>query len=728
MREDQKGFTLVELMITIAILAIVSVAIFSFMVSGSKSYSSTNTEVNLQHEAQLTLNQLSDLIIDTQKGVTYSNFSGGAETKLLKDPSDTSTVDKKRILLYNTTNAYEVVWDKATAQIRYAEYGVSGNTIGTTPIHEGLMAEYVADFSADLTDLEENRVVHTHMTFEKSGKDYSSNNNITIRNKVVANTEIEYIPPANNSKLGIVLPQNPVILEPSQLFNLPGGVDNIVQVVSGNAYHPSQDVTWEFENAGDHHAGTLLDAGANTLKISNAEIVNSFRVRVTADESDFDGSHADKLLNVIIRRVKNIVITFSGVTSLTDCPAGSVITLTADATGNELRAIDKDIRWSVVQGGSYVTLAPSGVNSATCACTIASGAPDRAQIVIRATSVRSESTTNAYHAPVYVDRALTVSVPDIKGPTTLSYDSENNIFNFTTAVEGGLGDFRTILCYQLAQAPGAPAGTTYRIPYPDRNMKLNPYDHNLNLDYEYRFKIWAEAINKTSGALLYTSKPMTATVPRMELFIRDASNAAHPVDVKTKEFTIYRMEATQNTKQYSDNIEYYSVIQNPENIFGNKSKTWGWNDSSTGGNNWDVQADSTLRLGNIYNRNVDTYTFSPTVLFQNRTYTRPDTYVRLNVKNGNIAIREGGNNIDFFLPYPTHKNFALAGRDFNGVYMYPYTWTARGTNRSYTYYCYFTYFAASNEFNVQIYANNNQSQPRGTYRCKVGEKDWVKIN
>ena len=48
MRKDHKGFTLVELIIAIAILAIVTLAVCGFIVVGSRSYTSANTDIMLQ--------------------------------------------------------------------------------------------------------------------------------------------------------------------------------------------------------------------------------------------------------------------------------------------------------------------------------------------------------------------------------------------------------------------------------------------------------------------------------------------------------------------------------------------------------------------------------------------------------------------------------------------------------------------------------------------------------
>ena len=83
MRKNQKGFTLVELIIAIAILAVVSLAICGFIVVGSRGYTAANTDIMLQQEAQLALNQISDVIIDTTDSISYGN--GAGTEKVLKD-------------------------------------------------------------------------------------------------------------------------------------------------------------------------------------------------------------------------------------------------------------------------------------------------------------------------------------------------------------------------------------------------------------------------------------------------------------------------------------------------------------------------------------------------------------------------------------------------------------------------------------------------------------------
>ena len=63
MKRDNRGFTLVELIVCIAILSIVLAAAFGFMVAGSKSYTSVSNRLDLQLRARLAASQLTDRLI-----------------------------------------------------------------------------------------------------------------------------------------------------------------------------------------------------------------------------------------------------------------------------------------------------------------------------------------------------------------------------------------------------------------------------------------------------------------------------------------------------------------------------------------------------------------------------------------------------------------------------------------------------------------------------------------
>ena len=64
MMRNNKGFSLIELLIALAILSVAGVAIAGFVMNTSHSYSQTNKEVKLQYEQQLAVNQIRDMIVE----------------------------------------------------------------------------------------------------------------------------------------------------------------------------------------------------------------------------------------------------------------------------------------------------------------------------------------------------------------------------------------------------------------------------------------------------------------------------------------------------------------------------------------------------------------------------------------------------------------------------------------------------------------------------------------
>ncbi len=80
------GFTLVELVIVMAIMGILGLAVVGFIGTSTKQYKYASKDVDLQYEAQLTMNQIGDLIIDAQKGVKYEPATVAAPVEVASEP------------------------------------------------------------------------------------------------------------------------------------------------------------------------------------------------------------------------------------------------------------------------------------------------------------------------------------------------------------------------------------------------------------------------------------------------------------------------------------------------------------------------------------------------------------------------------------------------------------------------------------------------------------------
>lgn len=149
--KDNRGLTLVELLITVTILALVVAGAATFMLAGSQSFAKGSADSNVQGEAELAVNQIEDLIIDVNGGVYFTDDTAASTLTMYHVEADDSTgvaVNKKRI----------VKWDKSDNKIYSSEWTVDKDGSGAyvelnPPVYSNqLLAENVTDFNVDLSD------------------------------------------------------------------------------------------------------------------------------------------------------------------------------------------------------------------------------------------------------------------------------------------------------------------------------------------------------------------------------------------------------------------------------------------------------------------------------------------------------------------------------------------------------------------------------------------------
>ena len=76
MNRKNRGFTLIELIVTVAIIAIFSGVVVSVVGTGSHSYRTTSSNVKVQMETQDIMDQIQNIIIDVNRSIYYSYGDG----------------------------------------------------------------------------------------------------------------------------------------------------------------------------------------------------------------------------------------------------------------------------------------------------------------------------------------------------------------------------------------------------------------------------------------------------------------------------------------------------------------------------------------------------------------------------------------------------------------------------------------------------------------------------
>lgn len=199
--ERNKGLSLVELLITIAILSIVMVIAVSFMMTGSRSFTKGNADSNVQKEAELTVNQIEDMIIDINGGVSMTDDADKTEMTMYHAEDDGSG---SGTMLY-TKEA--VTWNKSDNNIYCSKWKVNYDRdtdtytvdpAATDNYVDQLLAEHVTSFDVDLSDTLTTKAMDgTTRTIVKSVLvkvgyddgtgivDYATSPVITLRNRML---------------------------------------------------------------------------------------------------------------------------------------------------------------------------------------------------------------------------------------------------------------------------------------------------------------------------------------------------------------------------------------------------------------------------------------------------------------------------------------------------------------------------------------------------------------
>ena len=303
-QKQNSGFSLVELIIAIAILVIVTGAVCSFIIITSRNYANGNNDISVQQEAQLALNQMSDVIIDATESINYVGYDESDQpVKALKDSEFAFTPEKKALIVYNTEpDHYMFYWQKSDESLYFSVADADGNfpMPGSASQDCVLLAENVTDFEVDLSQVEERRVVKLTLNFQTGTRKFEMANNITVRNKVVINNaDIE--PLDKRVRVNVSVKEPVVVLEPGETFHF-----STPKVTGTNLLNKS--VTWSI--AGAVSAGTVMtDEENGILQIDTKETHESFQVKVTTKaKNDEDNSPAEATITVYVKRVTKVTL------------------------------------------------------------------------------------------------------------------------------------------------------------------------------------------------------------------------------------------------------------------------------------------------------------------------------------------------------------------------------------------------------------------------------------
>ena len=180
---DHRGLSLIELIVSIAILSIVVGAIFGFFLFSMRSYNKDSGETNVQREAQMTVNRLQNQIVNTTTGIGKDDAEMLSAVHRLylytRVMQKDGNVQRRKITIYQQDHSlmYGYSYDVVDENDQ-----VIAGMVGTVADTE--IADYVRNFYVDLTKLETDQQVTVHLEFEDQKKSYATDNTISLRNQL----------------------------------------------------------------------------------------------------------------------------------------------------------------------------------------------------------------------------------------------------------------------------------------------------------------------------------------------------------------------------------------------------------------------------------------------------------------------------------------------------------------------------------------------------------------
>lgn len=172
MRLKNKGFTLVELMVSIAVLGIVMSIIGLIINTSANTYGGITTDINLQYESQTAMSQLQEYILDCNGAIGIK-----------KDPLNL----KNELYIYhknddNSYNAYKfAVSPTSNVLLFYMNNNAPGNSNFDNTAPQPL-SNFVQGFTADMS-LNGRSIVIT-LIYKQGSRSYTGSQTITCRNTV----------------------------------------------------------------------------------------------------------------------------------------------------------------------------------------------------------------------------------------------------------------------------------------------------------------------------------------------------------------------------------------------------------------------------------------------------------------------------------------------------------------------------------------------------------------
>lgn len=212
MRKDNRGLTLIELVVTVAIAMVFFGVILTFVAGASKSYRRTSAGAQSQIEMQDALDQIENLTISTNLSMYYTkginkNTNITADQKIANDSDMDRPLAQSKTLFFGsqsedgTKSYYSIIWNAEKKTLYYFSQilkqnsgtgtgetsgtGTGGIGGGSSVGTEQVLAKNVTQFAADIHHASDQHTVRFKIVTQVNDREVEKTETVTLRNDVV---------------------------------------------------------------------------------------------------------------------------------------------------------------------------------------------------------------------------------------------------------------------------------------------------------------------------------------------------------------------------------------------------------------------------------------------------------------------------------------------------------------------------------------------------------------
>lgn len=278
MKRENRGFTLIELIVTIAIMGIFSGVVLTVIGTGANSYRSTSSNAKAQMETQEVMDQIQNMIIDVNRSVYYAYGEGinqkiGSEIRNDIDSGDSSQSKTFFACSASELNAQQkkyayscdvIEWDSSDQKLYYACRTWEGEETETTQngtknedelasysadeeltdggtdtsdetgitnikskrtseiitkVSKTILADNITNFCVDVSKAESERIVRFQFTTDKNGKEITTIHTVNLRNQVQIGEPGEGYGTSDSDKPWIKITNYPSEIKPGETLS-----------------------------------------------------------------------------------------------------------------------------------------------------------------------------------------------------------------------------------------------------------------------------------------------------------------------------------------------------------------------------------------------------------------------------------------------------------------------------------------------------------------------------